>query len=117
MAIAAFLCSWDVLVGFTGGCDAIMTTAAGTEYFGVIDKAYDAEAQRRVAGLTQITGRDMRAGLDENRCIRIVDRMTLNTIARESPVKVVGRRGGIGSDIRIEGGIVKRHHQGHCTRA
>lgn len=54
VAIATFLRGGNVMVRFSGGNDAIVTTAACSEYFGVIDKTFDVEPYRVVAGLTHI---------------------------------------------------------------
>ena len=41
VAVATFLRGNDVMVRFAGGDDAVMATATATEYFGVINEAYD----------------------------------------------------------------------------
>lgn len=59
MTVATFLCGDEVVRRFAGGDDAVVATAARTEYFGVVDKIRDVETQRIMTRLTRVACRDV----------------------------------------------------------
>lgn len=71
VAVATLLCRLDVVRRFAGGDDAIVASAAVTEYLAVVNEAREVEAQRRMTALTHIARGNMRAWLSLNRRIRI----------------------------------------------
>ena len=91
VAVAALLRGDDVVRRLAGGGNAVVTRAARAEHFRVVDEARDVEAQRRMAGLTGVARRDVRARLREDRRVDARPRMTLHTIVREAAMKVVRR--------------------------
>ena len=116
VAVAAFLRCDDVICRLARCGDAVVTTAACAEHFGVIDEGRDVETQGIVTGLARIARCHVCSRLGLNCCARIC-RVTRNAVVRKSPVKVVRGSVGIGRWILIESRIIERYHQGDGTRA
>ena len=71
--------------GFTDGQNAVVTAAAVSGYFLVVDEAYDVETQGRMTGLAGIAGGEVIAGLAAYGNKAVV--MTAHATGRQALVK------------------------------